>query len=144
VLSALSQRKLIAAMPVEAPHDNAPDRKKYTYLEALGLLAGMALRKELPDGVAPEQVRCALSAVIRRTIEAPGTFDDQGWLQVGFCGHQPAIAEPYISTGSLYLCSVAFAPLGLSSTDAFWSGPSKPWSAQKVWSGQDVPADHAI
>jgi len=111
---------------------------------AFHLLATMALRKELPDGVTPEQVRCALSAVIRRTIEAPGTFDDQGWLRVGFCGHQPAIAEPYISTGSLYLCSVAFAPLGLSSIDTFWSGPPKPWSAQKVWSGQDVPADHAI
>jgi hypothetical protein len=111
---------------------------------AFHLLATMALRKELPDGIAPEQVRCALSAVIRRMIEAPGTFDEHGWLRVGFCGHQPAIAEPYISTGSLYLCSTAFAPLGLPSTDDFWSGPPKAWTAQKVWSGQDVPADHAI
>ena len=107
-------------------------------------LAVMALRKELPDEIAPEQTRCALSAVIRRTIGAPGTFDDRGWLRVGLCGHQPAIAEPYISTGSLYLCSVIFAPLGLPSTDAFWSGPPKPWSAQRAWSGQDLSADHAI
>ncbi len=111
---------------------------------AFHLLGTMALRKELPDGVAPEQVRCALSAVIRRTVEAPGTFDDHGWLRVGFCGHQPAIAEPYISTGSLYLCCAAFTPLGLPSAETFWSGPPKPWTAQKTWSGQDVSADHAI
>jgi hypothetical protein len=105
----------------------------------------MALRKQLPDEVTPEQVRCALSAVIRRTIEAPGTFDGNGWLRVGFSGHQPAIAESYISTGSLYLCATVFAPLGLARSEAFWSNPPKPWTAQKVWSGQnDVPADHAI
>ncbi len=112
---------------------------------AFHLLAIMALRKELPDGVAPEQVRCALTAVVRRMIEAPGTFDKDGWLQVGFCGHQPAIAEPYISTGSLYLCSTALTPLGLRSTETFWNGPPKPWTAQKVWSGAgNVPADHAL
>jgi hypothetical protein len=111
---------------------------------AFHLLGTMALRKELPDGIAPEQVRGALSAVIRRTIEAPGTFDDHGWLRIGFCGHQPAIAEAYISTGSLYLCCAVFTPLGLPSAEIFWSGPPKSWTAQKVWSGQDVSADHAI
>ena len=44
----------------------------------------------------------APSAVIRRTIEAPGTFDTQGWLTIGFCGHQPRVGEYYISTGSVY------------------------------------------
>lgn len=112
---------------------------------AFHLLGTMALRKELPDGIAPEQVRCALTAVIRRMIEAPGTFDKDGWLQVGFCGHQPAIAEPYISTGSLYLCAAALVPLGLPSGETFWSGPSIPWTAQKVWGGAgNVPADHAV
>ena len=53
-----------------------------------------ALRKALPEGVSPEQVRCALTAVIRRTLEAPGTFDENGWLQIGFCGHQPGSAKP--------------------------------------------------
>jgi hypothetical protein len=111
---------------------------------AFHLLATMALRKELPDGIAPEQVRCALSRVIRRMIEAPGTFDTHGWLRVGFCGHQPAIAESYISTGSLYLCCAVFTPLGLPSTETFWSGPATLWTAQKVWSGQDISADHSI
>ncbi len=72
---------------------------------AFHLLAQTALRRALPDGVSPAQVRSALTAVIRRSIEAPGTFDADGWLRIGFCGHQPGIGESYISTGSLYLCS---------------------------------------
>jgi len=110
---------------------------------AFHLLANMALRRELPDGVLPEQVRAALTAVIRRMIEAPGTFDANGWLNIGFCGHQPALAESYISTGSLYLCSTVFLPLGLESTDPFWRNPALPWTSKKIWSGQDVAADHA-
>jgi hypothetical protein len=107
-------------------------------------LAATALRKDLPDGVKPEQVRSALTAVIRRTLEAPGTFDANGWLTIGLCGHQPSIGETYISTGSLYLCAEAFLPLGLRADDAFWSGAASPWTTQKVWSGVDVPADHAV
>ncbi len=107
-------------------------------------LAAMALRKDLPDGVTAEQVRGALTAVIRRTLDAPGTFDGQGWLRIGLCGHQPAIGETYISTGSLYLCTTVFLPLGLPANDVFWTGPSRPWTAQKVWSGIDVATDHAV
>jgi hypothetical protein len=90
-------------------------------------LAAMALRKELPDGVAPEQVRGALTAVIRRTLETQGTFDAQGWLRIGLCGHQPAIDETYVSTGSLYLCTNAFLPLGLAESDEFWNGAAQMW-----------------
>jgi len=111
---------------------------------AFHLLASMALRRQLPEGVAPEQVRAALTAVMRRMIEAPGTFDEHGWLTVGFCGHQPGIAEDYISTGSCYLCSVAWLPLGLPPEDPFWKNPPQPWTQQKIWSGKDVPIDTAL
>jgi hypothetical protein len=111
---------------------------------AFHLLADAAYRKMLPEHVMPGQVRCALSAVIARTLNAPNTFDEHGWLRIGLCGHQPEIAETYISTGSLYLCTAAFLPLGLSAEDEFWSGPDAPWSAKKVWSGQDLSADHAL
>ena len=111
---------------------------------AFHLLADIALRRQLPEGVAPEQVRCALSAVIRKMIDAPGTFDSQGWLTIGFCGHQPEIAESYISTGSLYLCSTALLPLGLPASDPFWSGPSQAWTAQRAWQGGPVAPDHAL
>ena len=111
---------------------------------AFHLLAQSALRRALPDGVAPAQVRGALAAVIARTLGAAETFDADGWLRIGFCGHQAGIGEPYISTGSLYLCSVAFLPLGLPSTDPFWSDPDVPFTQQRAWSGRPFPIDHAL
>ena len=110
---------------------------------ALQVLAQMALRKSLPEGVTPAQTRAALTAAIKKSIDAPGTFDADGWLRIGFCGHQPAIGERYISTGSLYLCSVGLLPLGLPAADDFWSAPAQPWTAAKAWSGQGFPIDRA-
>ncbi|WP_375446091.1 DUF2264 domain-containing protein [uncultured Fibrella sp.] len=111
---------------------------------AFQLLAQIALHNQLPPELTAAQVRSALTAVIHRTMDAPGTFDAKGWLQIGLCGHQPAIGETYISTGSLYLCSEAFLPLGLPADNAFWTAPAEDWTAKKIWSGQDVKADHAI
>jgi hypothetical protein len=107
-------------------------------------LAMMALRHELPGGVVPAQVRGVLDSVIRRTLTAPGTFDASGWLRVGICGHQPSIGEAYISTGSLYLCSAGFLPLGLPADDPFWTDAAVPSSNQKAWSGVDLKTDHAL
>jgi len=111
---------------------------------ALQSLAQIALMEELPQRIGPAQVRSAMTAVMRRMIEAPGTFDDKGWLQIGFCGHQPSLGETYISTGSLYLCAAALLPLGLPPTSEFWSGPPAQWTAQRLWSGEALPRDHAI
>jgi hypothetical protein len=111
---------------------------------AFHLLADAALRRLLPDGVTPAQVRGALTAAIRRTMGAPGTFDANGWLRIGFCGHQPGVGETYISTGSLYLCAAALLPLGLGPSNAFWSAPAQPWTAARAWSGQPFPIDHAL
>jgi hypothetical protein len=111
---------------------------------AFQLLAQIALKRELPKEVTSAQVREGLSAVISKMIEAPGTFDSKGWLQIGFCGHQPDIAEEYISAGSVYLCSTGLLPLGLPASDAFWTDPPADWTSKKVWSGIDIPNDHAI
>jgi hypothetical protein len=107
-------------------------------------LALAALRHALPHEVSPAQARVALTSVIRRTLEAPGAFDDHGWLRIGVSGHQPGLGETYISTGSLYLCSAAFLPLGLPASDPFWSAAPAPTTWQKVWSGVDLPVDHAL
>ena len=111
---------------------------------AFQLLAQMALRRALPAGVTPPQVRGALTAIIRRTLEADGTFDAGGWLRIGFCGHQPGVGESYISTGSLYLCSAALLPLGLPAADEFWSAPPQPWTSRRAWTGQPFPIDRAL
>ena len=111
---------------------------------AFQVLAQLALQQQLPNELTPGQVRAALTAVIHRTMDAPGTFDANGWLQIGLCGHQPSIGETYISTGSLYLCTVGFLPLGLPATAPFWSSAPGDWTAKKIWSGKDVKADHAL
>ena len=111
---------------------------------AFHLLAAVALRRALPAEIAPAQVRGALTSVIQKTLEAPGTFDDNGWLRIGLCGHQDGIGETYISTGSLYLCAAAFLPLGLDPADPFWSAPAQPWTQVRAFSGQPFSIDHAI
>ncbi len=106
-------------------------------------LSMMAWRKELPPEVSPAAARGALTAVIRRTIEAPGTFDKNGWLQVGAVGHQPSIREGYISTGSLYLCLAGLLHLWLPADDPFWTAPAADWTQKRIWAGEDVKADKA-
>lgn len=107
-------------------------------------LADMALRKRLPSSLQPSQVRAALTAVLKRTLDPKGTFVPSGWLSIGLAGKQEGLAEFYITTGSLYLCSAIFLPLGLSEDDIFWQGKEEDWTAVKVWSGQNVKADHAL
>jgi hypothetical protein len=107
-------------------------------------LSQMALLKKLPEGVSPAQVRCALTELMKRQMTAPGTFDENGWLKIGFCGSQPDVGETYICTGSLYLCSVALLPLGLPAKDEFWSAPAASWTQKKAWDGESFPIDHAI
>lgn len=102
-------------------------------------LSQMALMHKLPATVKPAQVRSALTAATKRCLEHPKTFDKDGWLTLGFVGHQPLIAETYISTGSLYLTSASFLPLGLPASDPFWSDPAMPWTSVKAWSGEPFP-----
>ena len=54
------------------------------------------------------------------------------------------MGETYINTGSVYLCTAAFLPLGLPAEDPFWSAPARDWTSRKAWNGIDVGLDHAI
>lgn len=96
------------------------------------------------DDVKPEQVRTALSIVIEKQFSKDDNFTDEGWLRLGFRGDQKAIAENYINTGSLYLCSTVFLPLGLGESDRFWSGPYELWTSFKAWYGYDVKLDKPL
>lgn len=112
---------------------------------AFQLLSQLALQHRLGgEGPSPAQVRCGLTAVLRRVMAAPGLFDASGWLQPGVYGLQPNLAEGYINTGSLYLCCAFFLPLGLPDSDPFWAMPDEPWTAKRVWEGCIVPIDHSI
>ena len=111
---------------------------------AFHALSDVAYRHMFPKKLNPAQVRCGLTEVIRRQINAPGTFNDFGWLRVGLVGYQPHIGEGYISTGSLYLCAAGLVALGLPETDPFWSAPYAHWTAKKTWLGIDLETDHAL
>ena len=111
----------------------------------LHVLAQLAWQQRLPASLNPGAVRAAMWAVIEKTLGRAENYDENGWLQIGINGHQPGVGENYISTGSLYLCSVAFLPLGLEESAPFWSLPEKPWTQRACfWLGQDIALDKAL
>lgn len=107
-------------------------------------LAQLSLQHQLPAEIQPAQIRCALTAVMKKIYEMEGTFDKNNWLLLGICGHQPELADTYTSTGSLYLCSNGFLPLGLPEDDPFWTDAPVKWTAQKIWSGEAVKKDYRV
>ena len=111
---------------------------------AFHALAHAALSGHLPPSLPPGQVRRALSLALRKMFFSQELFDPSGFLQKGLSGLQPGLAESYINTGSLYLCSTIFLPLGLSPDDAFWTDAEQPTTWEKAWSGANLPGDHAI
>lgn len=110
---------------------------------AFQALGQAALYHNLPAEISPAQVRCALSAVIERTVKG-GMFDEKGFLKTGLIGSQPALGEGYICVGSLYMCEAVFLPLGLSPNDPFWASPDEDWTNKKIWAGENVPCDEAV
>lgn len=107
-------------------------------------LADMAWRHKLPAQLPPAGVRCALTAVIRKTLESSTTYTKEGWLTIGLYGAQPNLGDVYNNSGSPYLCMSIFLPLGLPPEDAFWADPPAKWSAQRIWSGEDFQHDHSV
>lgn len=112
---------------------------------SMQVLAQSALLEDLPSTLTNGSVRAALTAVINRHLAVEGNFDENGWLTLGFAGHQVGCAETYISTGSLYLCTPVFLPLGLPTDHPFWTSEWEPWSGLKAWTGsQEVKLDKAL
>lgn len=111
---------------------------------AFAHLANMCLLDSIPETLNYGQVRSALTEVIKRCMEVPDTFNEDGFLKVGVCGYQPSLGEGYISTGSLYLCTTVFFPLGLGNNHNFWANSREDWTSRKIWSGIDVNRDHSI
>jgi hypothetical protein len=107
-------------------------------------LAQSALDKHLPDTMEPAQVRCALTKVMYNLFDGNQNFDRNGWLVLGFNGHQPEIADFYTSTGSLYMATLAFLPLGLPANDPFWTGQARPWTSVKAWNNDKFSKDYHV
>ncbi|OQY97011.1 MAG: hypothetical protein B6D37_00495 [Sphingobacteriales bacterium UTBCD1] len=107
-------------------------------------LVKLSLENSLPDDIKPAQIRSALTAVMKRMF-IPDTFSKEGWLTLGLVGNkQEGIADYYSNTGSMYITSLAFWPLGLPASHEFWSGPFTEWTQCKAWSGKPFKKDYAV
>ena len=111
-------------------------------LAAMQPLAWVAWQKTLPKDLSNGQVRNALTKVMHRMWDAPGNFNEKGFLTIGFCGRQPEVADWYTNNGSLYITSEVLLPLGLPADDPFWTDPAEDITQEKAWGGKPFPKDH--
>ena len=105
-------------------------------------LALMAWYQKLPKDLSNGQVRAALTKTLHRMFDHQQNFNEGGYLTIGFCGHQPNVADWYTNHGSLYMTTLAFMPLGLPATHPFWTDAPQPWTQVKAWNGEAFPKYH--
>lgn len=122
-----------------------PVGRSITYRTAVfQSLNQVAVLEKLPASIKPAQVRSALTKVFKNMYEGNQNFDSAGWLVLGFNGHQPALADTYTSTGSLYMATLGFLALGLPADNKFWTDPPADWTSKKAWSGLPVKKDYKV
>ncbi|QNL52697.1 DUF2264 domain-containing protein [Olivibacter sp. SDN3] len=64
---------------------------------------------------------------------------------MGIIGNQQAsLADYYSNTGSMYLTSLSFLPLGLPESNPFWNSPFSPWTMKKAWNGESIKKDYHV
>lgn len=107
-------------------------------------LTMLTLGEQLPPSLPYGQVRSALTKVIENILMNDANYDKSDFLVLGFNGHQPEIADYYTNTGSLYMASLIFLPLGLPASHPFWTVPAEDWTMKRAWSGVCFPIDHKI
>jgi rhamnogalacturonyl hydrolase YesR len=107
-------------------------------------LGDLAVMQQLPPGMNLGALRAGITTVVRRMVEAPGTFDQAGWLTLGAVGEQPGLQETYNATGSLYVCLTGLVHLGLPADDPFWTAAPAAWTQRRIWAGENVARDRAL
>lgn len=107
-------------------------------------LALLALRKQLPASLPEGQVRAAMHAVHKAIWSHPSNFTGDGFLTLGFCGHNPQLADWYSNSGSMYIASTSLLPLGLPASDSYWTSPALAWTQKKAYAGLPFPKDYAV
>lgn len=107
-------------------------------------LALLAWRKQLPAKLTQGQVRAALTAVHKSIFNNPTNFTPDGYLTIGFAGHQPELGDWYSNNGSMYITSESFLPLGLPAGDTFWTSNEEAWTAKKAFRNERFNKDYPV
>ncbi|WP_457392920.1 DUF2264 domain-containing protein [Roseateles sp. P5_E1] len=107
-------------------------------------LALLAWRKQLPASLPEGQVRSALHAAHVAIWDGPGNFTKDGFLTIGFRGHQPELGDWYSNNGSMYIAAAGLLALGLPATDSYWTAPAQDWTQKKAFSSNRFPKDYAV
>ena len=107
-------------------------------------LALLAWRKQLPGSLPEGQVRAAMHAVHKAIWSAPDNFTRDGYLTIGFAGHQPQLGDWYSNNGSMYIAAASFLPLGLPELDSYWTAPAQDWTQKKAFGGRPFAKDYPV
>ena len=115
-------------------------------------LAFMALEEKLPVSLSPGAVKKALCLCIEKTLDisVDGNLGEKaidkssGILRPGLFNFEPQLAEIYINTASLYLCTWAFLPLALGKNHEFWLMEKAQTTADKMKMNQSLGLDAAL
>jgi hypothetical protein len=94
--------------------------------------------KKISSNISYGQIRNALTTVIKNMFK----INDEEYLQLGFNGYQPEIADVYSNSGSVYFALIVFLPLGLNKNHPFWTEKDEDWTQKKLWSGKIVKKDN--
>ena len=96
------------------------------------LLAQLLWQKRLPASISEATAREVLYTVAEKTL-TDESYKEDGFLNIGINKSQPNIGETYICTGSLYMASAVFLPLGRASSDEMWTAKAEPWTQRSIW-----------
>ena len=107
-------------------------------------LALLAWRKRLPEKLSEGRVRSALTAAHKRIFANPSNFTDNGYLTLGYAGHQPELADVYSNNGSMYITTESFLPLGLPVADSFWTAAAESWTTKKAFANDKFNKDYPV
>jgi hypothetical protein len=107
-------------------------------------LALLAWRKQLPASLPEGQVRSALHAAHKAIWSDPGNFTADGFLTIGFAGHQPELADWYSNNGSMYIATESFHALGLPADDSYWTSAAQDWTQKKAFANMRFPKDYPV
>lgn len=107
-------------------------------------LALLALRDKLPEKVTRGQIRSALTAVHKAVFADPSNFTEDGFLTIGYAGHQPELGDWYSNNGSMYITSESFLMLGLPADHPFWTDPAEEWTTKKAFKNVPFKKDYPV